>query len=393
MRIRIVFALGIVAALFLTHEAPVPRTRGPMTQQAYVWQRVWTEPVREAVAERAGAFSGLVALGAEVSWDQGRPVVARVPAASTPGIALRIGPHANPGGAETAFLAELAASLDARSELQIDFDCASSKLDGYRTWVRAIKQRVAPVPVVITALPSWLGRDAFVRLVDDADGYVLQVHSLERPRGPSDRFSICDPGRARAWVERAARLGRPFRVALPTDGYLVAFDASGKFRGLCAEGPVPRAATLRHGSADPQAMAFLVAAWTQDRPAALTGILWYRLPVSSDRLNWRWPTLVAVMAGTTPRANVVVRARRVAPSLFEVDLLNDGDADLSARVEVAVSWTGARRVAGDGLAGFDLHEQEDGARLVGSPALRPGARRMLGWLRLSRDVEVHVATP
>ena len=141
MRKRIVFALGLVGALLLLHEPPVPRTRGPMPQQAYVWQRVWTEPVRESVSAHGGAFSGLVALGAEVSWDKGRPVVARVPAASTPGLALRIGPHANPGGVETAFLAELAASLDARSELQIDFDCASSKLDGYRTWVRAIKER------------------------------------------------------------------------------------------------------------------------------------------------------------------------------------------------------------------------------------------------------------
>ena len=37
------------------------------------------------------------------------------------------------------------------SELQIDFDCAESKLDGYRVWLTAIQRRVAPLPVTITS--------------------------------------------------------------------------------------------------------------------------------------------------------------------------------------------------------------------------------------------------
>jgi len=30
------------------------------------------------------------------------------------------------------------------AELQLDFDCAESKLDGYRVWVEAIRSRLAP---------------------------------------------------------------------------------------------------------------------------------------------------------------------------------------------------------------------------------------------------------
>ena len=29
-------------------------------------------------------------------------------------------------------------------------------------------------------------------------------------------------------------------------------------------------------------------------------LLWYRVPVSRDSLNWSWPTLAAVMAGRAP---------------------------------------------------------------------------------------------
>jgi hypothetical protein len=64
----------------------------------------------------------------------------------------------------------------------IDFDCAESKLDGYRVWVEAIQRRVAPLPVTITALPSWLNSRAFQRLAAVATNYVLQVHSVERPK-------------------------------------------------------------------------------------------------------------------------------------------------------------------------------------------------------------------
>src|SRR4029077_5145510 len=94
-------------------------------------------------------------------------------------------------------------------------------------------------------------------------------------------FLLCDPAAAKKAVEAAARFRRPFRVALPTYGYVVAFDRQGKGGGLSAEGPLlswPREAMVRVARSDPAAMAGLVRTWTADRPAALSGILWYRLP-------------------------------------------------------------------------------------------------------------------
>lgn len=78
----------------------------------------------------------------------------------TVGLAIRISPFAGPFRAddETAdLLVGLAAGVlnqarDANlavAELQVDFDCAESKLSGYRTWVEAIRQRASPTPVVI----------------------------------------------------------------------------------------------------------------------------------------------------------------------------------------------------------------------------------------------------
>ena len=67
------------------------------------------------------------------------------------------------------------------AELQIDFDAAESKLAGYREWLVALRSRVGTTRLVFTALPAWLRHEEFRALAQAADGFVLQVHSLERP--------------------------------------------------------------------------------------------------------------------------------------------------------------------------------------------------------------------
>lgn len=420
----IVFAAGVTGCGFWPR--PPERARGPLPYEAYVWQRLWTDPLRRVVAQAAPKLAGLVVLNAEISWERGQIRVVRIPidfavlrAAARPvGVALRIGPYPGPFAAQdalTTLLVDLAASLVVEAgkhhlrlaELQIDFDCADSRLEGYRVWVEAIRRKVAPVPVTITALPSWLSRRELKRLAAAADGFVLQVHSLAWPTGSNasfdklrtGSFSLCDPAAARQAVERAARLGVPFRVALPTYGYVVAFDRQGRPVGMSAEGlslTWPQGTRLRDVRADPTAMAALVRAWTKDRPANLRGVIWYRLPTGEDRLNWSWQTLSAVMAGRAPRGALQVEARRPRPGLVEVDLVNGGEADCSLPLVVSMRWQDARLVAGDALQGFewiDAGPTEVRLRATSDLALvrlAPGQRRMIGWLRLGQDTEVEV---
>jgi len=339
----LLIAVSLTAAWLLVFQ-PVPHVSGRFRHEAYVWQRAWTEPVRKVVFHQATNFSALCMLKAEIAWKDKRPHVARVPLdypflskviskaalptgnaelpvnqdaqqrAPTVGIALRIGPYSGPFTTNdpiTLFLVALASSLvaEARSnhfnlgELQIDFDCAESKLYGYRVWVETIQRSVAPLPVTITALPSWLDSQGFKRLVAVATNYVLQVHSVERPKDIHASFTLCDPRAARRAVERAGRIGVPFRVALPTYGYTLAFDSSGKFIGFSAEGPRPNWPTnarLQEIRSDPIELGMLVKQWTTSRPAAMRGVIWYRLPVSTDNLNWRWPTLREIIDPPVP---------------------------------------------------------------------------------------------
>jgi len=387
----------------------------PVGHEAYIWQRAWGEPVRAAISQAAPALDGLVALGAEVAWDGNRPRVVRVPvdwaalrATGKPfGVALRVGAYRGPFDDDSpaaVLLTHLAAALvreaDQPHELQVDFDCATAGLDGYRQWVQAIKRRIAPVPLTITVLPTWLDSPAFARLAAATDGYVLQVHSLERPSSPDRPLVLCDPQAARRAVARASLLGVPFRVALPTYGYLVAFDNQGRFIGLSAEGPAkawPAAAQVRTVRADAPAMAVLVKDWTVARPTNLEGFIWYRLPTAEDALNWRWRTLAAVIAGRVPRAEVQVRLRHTSPVLVEVEVVNDGEADGCLPPGVRLAWQDADLVAADAVGGYE-RVSADPQRLVlrarpSVDVLAAGDQRVIGWLRLTvpKEVEVHVS--
>ncbi len=411
-------AVGLTALAIAVRLVAVATPRsvsGPLVQGTYVWQRQWGEPVTAALARAAGSTQGFTALAAEVSWRGGRARVARVhpdyaalKATRRPvGLALRLGVCPGPfdARAEPArLIAALAGELirEARAgglepaELQVDFDSAASQLRGYREWVRALRAATGSVPLTVTALPNWLREPAFAALARATDGYVLQVHSLEPPRGPEATMSLCSPEAARRWVEQAGRIGVPFRVALPTYSYLVAFDAQGEVVGVSAEGPSPawgERVTLRVVRADAAAMAQLVQGWQRARPAAMQGLLWYRLPVAGDRLNWQWATLAAVMTGTVPLAEPRLEVTYPEPELAEITLANAGLADLPPPARVQVVWGSGEVLGADGLRGYRPRQTSaTGLQLdqEGEPGvLSPGERWQIGWLRFRRETEVH----
>lgn len=360
----------------------------------------------------------MAVLGCEMAWRQQRSHVARtqidyaaVRRTGLPvSLVLRVGPYQGtfaPDAPSTIVLSNLAVSLvvEAKSagvplkEIQIDFDSAESKLDGYRVWVESIRQRIAPVSLTITALPCWLRHDSFVRLARAAGGYVLQVHSLERPASADAPMTLCDPIAARRAVEQAASVGVPFRVALPTYGYVAGFDSQNKLLGLSAEGPLlswPMQTRLREVRADATELAGLVREWTDKIPAHLTGIIWYRLPTAGDTLNWRWPTLAAVMRGKIPQPALRVEVRRPKPGLAEFELSNTGDADAVLPVIASTDCEGASVESADALNGFEVVRESNtlvrfrGPLSATSHRLAPGEHKLIGWLRVKTEKEIKV---
>lgn len=414
--------LPVLAAVYATslltgcdRKQPRPPENVHVAHEAYVWQRTYTPAVQKAIAEHGTNFQRLVALAAEVTWQGATPSVTRAKMSYVTlrtnrvpvGLALRIGPCA-PGvlkdSRSAAYLGALAqeilkeaAAADLKPvELQMDFDCAESRLADYRKWVEEIRQRASPIPVTITALPAWLDKAAFGQLAKASDGFVLQVHSLERPKNFEDPVQLCDPTLALRAASKASRFSRPFRVALPTYSYLLAFGTNNRFLGLSAEGPGrnwPPDARVRELRSDPIAIANLLANWRSNTPPWMTGVIWYRFPCADDTLNWRWPTLRAMVEARLPRKSFRAESRRVEPELRDVVLVNDGELDISSRLVIKVSCENGRVVAGDSLRGFEAPERIAKGmvfRSRGVTTLRAGEAHTAAWIRLDQDREVKI---
>lgn len=382
-----------------------------------MWQRDWTPSVQEAV-RGASDFARVIVLTAEVDLRGDLPRIFRIPldpaalkASGRPvGAAVRVSSFPtrfadDPQRADAVrrvvrdVLAEARVKGLQLAEIQIDYDCPESKLADYRIFLASLRAETGKTPLVITALPTWTGRrEDFRDLINTADGYVLQVHSVTQPKGGGTELVLCDPETARWWVNQIARFRKPFRVALPTYSYSVMFNPDGKLLGVSAEGSLfslPPGARVRKVSSDPEAMAGLVQYWTRDRPAELAGILWYRLPVEGDRMNWSGSTLRAVMAGRTPKGEISAAPREPVPGLVEIDLVNAGEAEAPSPATVRVRWKGEAPIAADGLSVYRVVQGPGEIRLErsGNGALRPGERRTIAWLRFADRTEVSLELP
>jgi hypothetical protein len=350
-------------------------------------------------------MDGIVVLGADIQWDAGRPSPIRVNLSwerlkrlqKSVALALRIEPYPGPflshGPAvgaiiqeATRLISEAKANEVNLSELQLDFDCPQKKLAGYGTWVRRVRTAIRPMKLVLTTLPTWLEAPDFPDLIRQCDEYVLQVHSI--PTGHPTGV-ICDEALTRSWVKRAGALGRPFDVALPTYRCAAGYDPSGKLLGVAMDSVAPffpPGTRLLEFDSDAEALARLICNWRTARPENLKGIIWYRLPVSTDRQNWRWPTLLAVMKGRSPLHRLEVS--REGDNPVDLSISNMGEADAPVRCTVTVTWNEGVLVASDALPGWNVLIQPGRATFSSNSSaglrLPPGTKIGIGWLRYDR---------
>lgn len=150
-----------------------------LPHDAYIWQRVWGDDLRDALESTSSNIRGYTCLAAEITPSpEGDAIVlidldhAALKRTARPvTLAIRVGPYPGPFGERattTQNLLLVTREAMARAgrhglpvaALEIDFDAATSKLEGYREWLRLLREEYPRVPLSITTLPTWMSRPA-----------------------------------------------------------------------------------------------------------------------------------------------------------------------------------------------------------------------------------------
>jgi Protein of unknown function (DUF3142) len=378
-------AIVTIAAMLV---AACGRAAAPLTHDAYVWQRQWTPALREAMssstdlvrdwrvlvaqADRNGAFHAF-APDRDALARSGRPVV----------LVVRI--DGRLASFDDQVLAERIAALTAGwpstqlAGIEIDYDCPTSRLPAYTTFLVALRSRLGALPLSITALPTWIGSrdlDALLALPDES---VLQVHAVQAPQA-----GLFDPVVADRWLDEfATHTRKPFRVALPTYGSRVSWNEDGSLLAVESErAALAAGATSAELYAGPDTLMAFVAHLTEDRPRGLVGVVWFRLPTGDDARAWSLATWRGVVRGQLDTRPLVITLQPGATADAPFEVMLDNVAATDAVPPQRVALPSSCDVA-DGIDGYRLHRVDKALELIadGARPLKAQSRRSIGWAR------------
>ncbi len=102
-------------------------------------------------------------------------------------------------------------------------------------------------------------------------------------------------------------------------------------------------------------MSGLIKVIQADCPKNLSGFIWFRLPLESDILNWRWHTLHRIIQGESLRHRIETLIEWPQPQLAGVYPVNSGDVNAMGHFSVTLQAR-ADCLAADGLMGYSVKE-------------------------------------
>ncbi len=366
------------------------------SDEAYIWQRLWTPELSQAVVEQRTLFSRYRVLGAQhisgTQWAEPTVDLAALKKSALPVVlVIRL-----PGAAPVLTAQQLTtkiAEVRARwltgdvsvARVEIDFDCAEAQLERYREQLVALRGLLPKnLFLDITALPAWLRAPGLPSLLAASDRVTLQVHSVLAPKR-----GLFDPRLAEFWLRQFSTLSaKPFAVALPAYGAKLLLDGNGKVIGVSHEAELgtPHAGALELQTS-PESVRALIDALNRRPIPKLEASVWFRLPLRSDARAWAPVTLAAVINKQVLRAKISTDFVANAAGGFDVRLRSVGNLNAASALRLAVN----AKCSGDGISGYSFSAGVFSTKVA--VELKPGASRIIGWLRCPEGVMPAIVRP
>lgn len=361
----------------------------PLDNQVYIWQRQWLPAHQQALAASRNDFSTLRVLAAQAHPKEGwitarinptmlrndsRPLIAVVRLdGQLPTLdSVAIGHHVQQLVSDWQ-----AAGLNVQG-VEIDHDCASSRLNAYREFLQQLRDKLpANLALSITALPAWINSPALPELLQVVDSSVLQVHAVSRPEA-----GLFSPKQALHWAKAyAEQTTKPYYLALPAYGIALLENPDGGAPWVESEVSLPMGGARRELTAEPDQVAALLTDLKASPPEHLQGLLWFRLPLPADRRAWPLATLQAVVHGQPLRGDIQLEIHQQG-ALSELSLINNGNRSAALPKQLTVAASACS--AGDAIGGYRLQQPLDNPVAFTrqtATQLPAGQRQAIGWLR------------
>jgi hypothetical protein len=230
MCFRLVLLGAAVAATAALARSAVRPTE--LSHEAYIWQRAWNPQVRAAIASAPREISGWRFLAAQTDvegrlhvFSNDRRATAEKPTTAVIRIEGQLTDIKGQLGAILGAIGRLRSDMPGLSGIEIDHDCADSRLSDYADLLRRLKPELEPkLRLSITALPTWISSLSLPSVLGSVDEAILQVHAVQSPSA-----ELFNPSIAMRWVEAFAKISPvPFRVSLPNYGVRISRVTSGR---------------------------------------------------------------------------------------------------------------------------------------------------------------------
>ena len=373
--------------------------------QAYIWQRAWSPELALAIRAQSPHLTGFRVLAAQLKSGDAAlaPDTKSIPALSLwilPKIQFQafsgLSGHALqpviriPGSAPALSAAQLLSVIEhvqtefanagkPISRVEIDFDCAESKLAAYAALLERTRSGLKrKILLDITALPAWRHAPDLPTLRNAADRVTLQVHAVSAPK-----LGLFDPRMAENWIREWAKTSvKPFDIALPAYGAKLLFDAKGVVIGVEHEAELASAhVSAQELKTSPQGVLALLEV-LKARPVKQLGeIIWFRLPLESDQRAWSPATLRAVILRESLRARVTTVALKNDAGGYDLRIVNSGNIPGSAPLRIAIQ----SRCQGEGIGTYQFTQHVLITKQ--SMELRPNRARTIAWMRCEPGFE------
>ena len=372
---------------------------------AYIWQRKWTPALLDAMHQSSPYIKKWRILVAEITPSgkmQTFPINLLALALAKKNIVLVIrinGQLTSWNPKQTihdiaALIKTLALIKPQIKGIEIDHDCATSKLQGYISFLKNIRalDEINHKALSITVLPSWLKSPFLTPLLSLTDEAVLQVHSVSDPKK-----GLINTQNVKKWLRAFDQISPvPFSVALPTYSSVIAWNQKGKIIGI--ESEVRRSFSRKNSKtiiADPELIFELITDLKKIHYQHLKGISWFRLPTKNDRRAWSVTTWISLLKGKkTPSQLEGIIINGYSNKTYDIHVVNTGDIDTILPQTVIVSSTTDHCYAADALKHYQYHQKKGTIvfQRTEQAILKIHQRHIIGWVhcdgqRITVDVQ------